>query len=323
MQSVLKLMPDPIPEVPRDDAGHKSSGLMEKGGSEFGGLYEQQLNQNNKPVDNQRLDQSGNDSQVKRQPLDSETSHQKSPDKVTADKATDAETKATNAGTVTDSTNAKAVNETKAVGDKVNTTEQKVLVASGEQNPKSEEQKAAKSFDQLLDVMSKADKMLRQTNGVVPNEPQAEGELVLRQNKLTAAIDEALIKQDENALPAKVMMQKLAVESGGDGKAQAENNGIELSSPGEVKPNDGKALTLDDLETAGINPKLQIDMEQQAGLKGGLKDEGQVSNPFLQTAGIKPAKPSKDEQPQINIGQPNEQTGKGKPYNAPFTASVK
>jgi flagellar hook-length control protein FliK len=292
MQSVLKLMPDPIPEVPRDGASQQSSGLTEQGRGEFENVYEQQLNQNSKPVESRQQDKGGNESQNQRQPLDGEASAKSATDKL-------------------DTTTVKTLINDKFVVEKqaVEGVKLKTIVADSEQSVKSEGQQPAKSFDQLLDVMHKANNMLRQKNGVASDD----GEQILRQNKLTAAIDEALVSHDSKASPGKEMLEKLMAQGPNDGKAQALKNGIQLTPPGEVKPSGGKVLTLDDLQTPGINPKLQIEMAQQVGTKAGVKEEGQVNNPFLQSAGIKPAKPSKDELPQINVQQPNAQAGKGKP----------
>jgi flagellar hook-length control protein FliK len=277
MQSVLKLMPDPIPEVPRDGASQQDSALGGQGRGEFDSVYEQQLYQNNRPAQNQRPDQGGNDSQSVRQPLGSEVAH-------------------------------KAANESEQSHA---TQQQATKSADSEAGQKDGGEQAPKSFDQLLDVVDKAEKMLRQTNGVAVGEPHGDGEQLLRQNKLTAAIDHALVdQQGGKEQPSKEMIDKLANQGAGDEKAQGSKYIPQLTPPGELKSDGGKKLTLDDFQTPGINPKLQVEMDQQAGGKG----EKFIDHPAHQSAGIKSAKDEaagKDVKPGIQL--PDGQSGKGKP----------
>lgn len=268
MQSVLKIMPDPIAEVPRDSGKRVSEGYQGDNREKFDSVYEQQLQQEqnarqnaqNDARDNARDNDSrrdgGNDPRQKRQADDRQN--------VAAEKH--------NADTRVDSS--VQDKDDRQVDDKVARAAQAKSEVDSHHANKTDSDKAKSVLEQLVGVMKDSESLLRQTRRANDTEGQANS-AALKHNKLSTAIDSVLADRDKK-LPdgktedgdviAQMIKQNLKAKEG-----QLETTGRGNSSkldaimtPGTIadpQSDEGLAATGKGKlggQTPGINPQTTI-----------------------------------------------------------------
>ncbi|MFT5162168.1 MAG: flagellar hook-length control protein FliK [Alteromonadaceae bacterium] len=268
MQTVLKIMPEPIAEVPRDTNKPRTGGHSGGDNERFDSVYEQQLHQNNHSKDSGNPRTDGNDPQQRRQLDDQRAANR--------DDYNNVSSKDSSKGSSVDS-KADAAAQGKADSEADSklaaaSADSKLAAASADSEKQTAQMQAKSAFDQLVGVMEKSGQLLRQTNGAAADGNKgAEGgnSTGLKHNKLALAIDSVLTEREqklpETSADEDAVGELIKASLKGQGKGENDNPDIVTGSRrGGFKPSTpdatGRANSakLDAIQTPGIIPDLKL-----------------------------------------------------------------
>lgn len=296
MQQMLRIMPEAIPEVPRDNNNEQFQDFKDNRSGQFDSVYQKQLDRGSDSAPEQSMDKAA---KIDAARSGNETRQQQNDESVDGQsQIKDGKATAAN-GAQTDSHSDKA----KLQGASTAAIDPDKQAQLGDEPNRD---KIDGKLEQLLLLMEKSGQVLRNPGNIAPGELNGQtGEALHRHNKLAAAIEGALKQNGEKFDLA--ALAKAYDKEGGLNLNSAEGKLVAQELKQLLLSEDGKALqsmNLDSVQKEGILRELKALLNAEGdnsglgkyqtpginGLPNSDSQGGEASEVKPQTAGIKPSK---------------------------------